>query len=618
MAPPDPIDALVDACFDGRYDQVHAPVRALLLDPCFDRREGLTASENGHLAYQRARFVGTRSVPPSVAAGRIHDLCALAEWPGLCDVSVFSILMVHYNLTVGTVVDRMRPGPLTEQALAALDRFEAFGPYLATELGYGNNVASLRTLASYDPDSDGFVLRTPCPQAAKYMSYSGFADIDKIAVVLARTVVAGRDVGVFPFLVPLTADGSAVAGIDRAPCPEKPVQGLDNGITWFRDRYVPRQAWLSRGLGDLSPSGEFVPELTNPHRRFLAAMSRIVPGRLCVSSAALGAAKASLYLAATFSRHRLANAPGRRRPVRDFLQYKSEVYPALARTYALIAQVNELKARYEAAPDLVALQAEISATKAVTTLAAQDVVATCRERCGAQGMFSINRISDYVSLLQGLVTAEGDSQVLLGTTAVQLLHADAWSAPEPSPGDAAIDPTADGSPGAAADGAGGAAVDAAVGLLARRSALIAARYHDQRRTADNELPAFDAMNRGLPVALDFGAAWVTARAARALCRLAARTAHPRARCALARLVELFALGELLRDHVDLLVAGEVTAVQVAGWRERSLDLCQELDDDVDDLVAAFRLDGALLRAPLAEPDHTGAFLVACAEPLVSR
>lgn len=47
------LDSYVELCFDGRYAEVHAPVRALLADEIFEPRSGLTANESGRLAYEQ-------------------------------------------------------------------------------------------------------------------------------------------------------------------------------------------------------------------------------------------------------------------------------------------------------------------------------------------------------------------------------------------------------------------------------------------------------------------------------------------------------------------------------------------------------------------------------------
>src|SRR5947209_9795530 len=141
---------LVRLVYDGGYEREHADVRAMLLDPIFDPREGLTLAEAGRLAYDRCRLVHSRLERPLEMLRNPGRLFALAGWFSLLDVSMFSLLMVHYNLCLGTVVEHGKDRSDLDDYVAELDGLEAFGPYMATELGYGNNVAALRTEAVYD------------------------------------------------------------------------------------------------------------------------------------------------------------------------------------------------------------------------------------------------------------------------------------------------------------------------------------------------------------------------------------------------------------------------------------------------------------------------------------
>ncbi|MGH1552041.1 hypothetical protein ACRAWF_07475 [Streptomyces sp. L7] len=261
--------------FDGAYEHVHADIRALLLDPVFDARDGLSLPEAGRLAYERSRFVHGRVERPLEILKNPRRLFALAEWPSLLDVSTFSLLMVHYNLCLGTVAEHGGDREDLKDYFEELDGLESFGPYMATELGYGNNVAALRTEAVYDRHSQTFVLNTPDPLAQKYMSYSGFQDVPKVAVVLARLKADGKDHGVYPFVVRVSDAAGLCEGIHAVLCPEKPVQGLDNGLTWFDHVRVPRRNLLLGDMGEFTPEGasqagrgqpaQAVPEGDEPH-----------------------------------------------------------------------------------------------------------------------------------------------------------------------------------------------------------------------------------------------------------------------------------------------------------------------------------------------------------------
>ncbi|QXE32942.1 hypothetical protein KQY30_00160 [Streptomyces sp. GMY02] len=586
---------LADLVFDGTYEEVHEDIRAALLDPVFDAREGLTLAESGRLAYERSRYLHSRLERPVEIVRNPRRLFALAEWPSLLDVSTFSLLMVHYNLCFGTVIDHGADRPDLKDYFDELDNLESFGPYMATELGYGNNVAAMRTEAVYDRASETFVLNTPDPLAQKFMSYSGFQDIPKIAVVMARLKADGKDHGVFPFIVRISDRDGLCAGVHAASCPEKPVQGLDNGVTWFDHVRVPRRNLLLGDMGAFAEDGTFRPSGGNQRKRFLRAMSRIQPGRLCVSSSAVGAGRASVYIALRYASRRLTNAPGRNDlPVIEYRSHQLALFTALAKVYAMTFLLNHAKRAFLVSPESIPAELNnlISITKALSTWEMTDVIATCRERCGAQGIFSVNRIADYGSLLQGLVTAEGDNQVLLATTAGQMLaQRDDRPAPKP-PGQ---------------DGRGLRHSALHTDLLRYREESLLHTAREAMTDESGERTYLEAWNGSMNSALAMARTRGVRVAVESFRAAAARARTSEVREALELLLALYGLTEIQRDSGWYLARGALTAPQVEAIPAEIDALCAQVLPHAETLIDGFRLSPDLLRAPIAADDYVASF-----------
>src|SRR5919197_1045469 len=87
--------------------------------------------------------------------------------------------------------------------------------------GQDANVQALRTTATYDRDTQEFVVHTPDDDARK--DYIGSAARDgRIAAVFAQLVVAGESRGVHALLVPLRDDdGTVLEGIRIEDCGAK-------------------------------------------------------------------------------------------------------------------------------------------------------------------------------------------------------------------------------------------------------------------------------------------------------------------------------------------------------------------------------------------------------------
>ncbi|MFJ1647622.1 acyl-CoA dehydrogenase [Streptomyces sp. NPDC088258] len=579
--------------FDGEYEETHRDIRAALLDPVFDPREGLSPKDSGKLTYERSRMLHSALERPIEMLRRPRRLFALAEWAPLLDPAIFSLLLVHHNLCLGTVLDHGADRDDISDYVAELDRLDSFGPYMATEFGYGNNVAALRTEAVYHADTETFVLNTPDHSARKFMSLSAFDDIPKLAVVLARLKSDGRDHGVYPFVVRVSDGKTLCEGVGVAACPEQPVQGLDYGLTWFDHVSVPRRNLLHGNAEGFSPNGTFLPGGENIRRRFLRTMSRILPGRLCVSSAAVGAGKASVYTAIRYAENRLTSGPGRGdMPVMEYRSHQRDLFPALATVYAMNLLLNLAKRAFLApsgtSPD--ELNDLISITKALSTWEMSHVVGICRERCGAQGMFRVNRIAEHGSLLQGLITAEGDNQVLLATTAGRLV--------------AGTDPQRHPVPPAPREG-GADDLDFQIELLRYRERFL--RRAARAAMADSEGTYFDAWNGVMNTALDMARTRGARLALEQFRTAVSALADEQDRSALRLLGSLYGLVKVQQDAGWYLAKALLTAEQVEGLTATVDRYCELIRPHARRLTGGFRLSPELLRAPIAFEDYGTAF-----------
>ncbi|MGW2562303.1 acyl-CoA dehydrogenase family protein [Streptomyces sp. NPDC001514] len=186
-------------------------------------------------------------------------------------------------------------------------------------------------------------------------------------------------------------------------------------------------------MGDITGEGEFVSEIRGRRRRFSAAIEQVHVGRLCLSSALVAAGRASTYIAVRYSLRRHTAAPGRLEvPLLAYRSQQTALFRALADVYAMTFLINRVKREYLRSSGSDHTKQLIDIAKAVTSWTMTDVITTCRERIGAQGLFSANRIADYVSTAQGVVTAEGDNVPLIAKVGSELL-ATPEAHPRPAP-----------------------------------------------------------------------------------------------------------------------------------------------------------------------------------------
>jgi acyl-CoA oxidase len=578
---------LAELVFDGLYDSHHKQLAENLHDPIFDQREGLDMVEAGRLAYERVRHVHQLFASAEDVASDPQTLFAANEWSCLLDTTALPLTTVHYNLCVGTILRHGAGRPELRPYLDELNEMSSTGMFMVSEIGFGNNVGSLETEAVYDKATDTFVLNTPSARAQKFMPYTGITDLPKIAIVMARLKVSGQDCGVFPFVVRMSDADGLRPGVLAHKCPDKPGLALDNGVTWFDHVRIPRANLLSGTTSELSADGVFTSSLSR-RGRFLRSLDRVNMGRVCLSAALVAASRAAVYLAVRYSWRREVAGPGRGTvPIMFFRSQQLALLGALSKVYAMTFFLNEIKRDFarsypSVAPELNRLA---SIAKALSSWEMTDVITVCRERVGAQGMFSVNRIADYVAMAQGVVTAEGDNLPLFATVASELLSSRGTDLPAPEPG-------------ALLDGGN-------VANLFRYKADTLRRETRERMKA--EPTSFssawnDNMNRACEMAKAFGTNLVL----RSFWSAVERTESGTLREPLSLLASLYGLLHLSEDSGWYLARGVVTAEQVTQLPELVDKLCEQLAEHSHLLVDGFNLTPGLLRAPIAQDDYVAA------------
>ncbi|MFN8073115.1 MAG: acyl-CoA dehydrogenase [Mycobacterium sp.] len=309
---------------------------------------------------------------------------------------------------------------------------DLLGCFAMTETGHGSDVQHLETTATYDPDTEEFVINSPTPSSRKdYIG--GAAESATVAAVFAQLITKGDNHGVHCIIVPIRdEDGNDLPGVRTWDCDYKGgLPGVDNGRIMFDHVRVPRENLLNR-FADVAPDGTYTSPIENPNRRFFTMLGTLVRGRVTVGGSAAQAARVALDIAVRYALQRKQfQAPGEERevPIMDYLVHQRRLLPYVAQSYALQFAQNELVSTMHdletaAVRDLEAqrdLEARAAGLKVISTWHASAAIQEAREACGGAGYLAENRLVELRADTDVFTTFEGDNHVLLQLVAKYLL-----------------------------------------------------------------------------------------------------------------------------------------------------------------------------------------------------
>ncbi|MGW5850540.1 acyl-CoA dehydrogenase family protein [Streptomyces sp. NPDC055254] len=568
---------------------MHGGWRALAGGAAFAHRPGLSTAERTELSYERLRMVNRSVVDSGELTRDARRLAALHEWTGFVDGGLCTLASIHYNLFLGSLIDHDGH----RRDLSDYDAMRRVGTFLCTELEHGNDVASLQTVAVFDRATNGFVLNTPRPGAQKFMPNTSLVGGPKSAVVAARLLVDGQDQGIFLFLTPLSDRAGHLPGVRVRQLPQRTGTPVDHCLTAFDHVWLPRDAMLEADHGRLTEDGTLVSNLGNRRKRFLRSVGRVTMGKLCMSAGTLGMARSALAIAVRYAQHRHIAGPkaGERIPLTAHRSHHGRLLGALADTYAMTFLHRAVLDRWVAHDEADREEVErlVAVAKGWITWQAREITTEARERCGAQGLFPANGLSELPGNIEGGITAEGDNLVIWVKAAAEMVF------------------------GHEVDPAGSIVVPAGERRLTDpdflRDLLLSVEGTWQAR-------ARQALRRGAPgnpvgrwnetsgAALEMVSAHARRQAADAFLAAAERATDPATRRLLRRLCSLFLL-RLLRPHTgDLLAEQRMTPAHVLGMHQAIETVTAELAPHLAELADAFDLPEEFLAGvPIANEDY---------------
>ena len=421
----------------GTWADVRATARELTARPEMHRIEGLSMDEHRTRVFGQLQMLADlghvhRAFPKHLGGQGDHggNIAAFEELV-TADPSLQIKGGVQWGL-FGAAVLHLGTQPHHDAWLPDIMSLKVPGAFAMTEIGHGSDVASIGTTATFDPDTDEFVIHTPFRAAWK--EYLGNAAKDGVAaVVFAQLVTQGVNHGVHAFYMPIRdASGAFLPGIGGEDDGLKGgLNGIDNGRLHFTNVRIPRENLLNR-YGDVTADGTYASPIASPGRRFFTMLGTLVQGRVSLDGAATQASALALAIAVTYGSQRrqfTAGSDTDEEVILDYQRHQRRLLPRLATTYAQTFAHDEFLVKFDAVfsgqadtdDDRQDLETLAAVLKPLSTWHALDTLQEAREACGGSGFMAANRLVGLRADLDIYTTFEGDNNVLLQLVAKRLL-----------------------------------------------------------------------------------------------------------------------------------------------------------------------------------------------------
>ncbi|WP_426323144.1 acyl-CoA dehydrogenase [Microbacterium sp. E-13] len=421
----------------GTWAETRREAREMIKDPAFWRIEGQPMAEHRervltqlHLLAERG--ASRRALPERV--GGLNDNGAnLAGFQELvlADPSLQIKSGVQWGL-FGSAVFQLGTEKHHEEWMQSIADVSLPGAFAMTETGHGSDVAAIGTTATYDPETEEFVIHTPFRGA--YKDYLGNAALHgKAATVFAQLITGGVNYGVHCFFVPIRDDqGEMMPGVISEDDGVKGgLNGIDNGRLAFDHVRVPRFNLLDR-YGQVAADGSYTSDIASPGRRFFTMLGALVQGRVSLDGAATTGTALALHIALTYAgqRRQFDSGAGTEEVVLlDYGKHQRRLLPLLAQNYAQFFSHDELLKKFDAVfsgrndtpEEREDLETLAAALKPLSTWNALGTIQEAREACGGAGFLAENRMVGLHQDLDVYVTFEGDNNVLLQLVGKRLL-----------------------------------------------------------------------------------------------------------------------------------------------------------------------------------------------------
>ncbi|KAJ9110296.1 hypothetical protein QFC19_001699 [Naganishia cerealis] len=242
---------------------------------------------------------------------------------------------VHFGLFLGAIRSGASPAQFNywiEKGVIGLNG--VIGCFGMTELAHGSNVAGVETTATFDEQTDEFIIHTPHLGATKWW-IGGAASTATHCAVFAQLIVKGKKCGVKTFIVQLrdVKTFQLKPGVNIGDIGKKMGRdGIDNGYIQFTYVRVPRAHMLMKHT-QVSREGI----VTDPPLAQLT-YGALLSGRIAMVADSSNTAKKALTIALRYAAVRRQFAAGKNQLETQLIDYpihQRRLIPYMAQAIAI-------------------------------------------------------------------------------------------------------------------------------------------------------------------------------------------------------------------------------------------------------------------------------------------
>ncbi|KAI8099931.1 uncharacterized protein BX664DRAFT_273493 [Halteromyces radiatus] len=336
----------------------------------------------------------------------------------------FSMRFGVHGLLFKNVINMLSNDEQRNYWMPLVNEMKIIGCFAMTELGHSSALRGLETTATFDVNTDEFIINSPTITSTKY--WIGMAGQSAThTVVIAQTIVHGENKGLNWFVVQLrnVNTGELMPNVIAGDIGSKVGhQGLDNGFIQFKQLRIPRSHLLAKWVR-LDRDGTFH-QAPNPAMMY----ATLIPERLSLVGGMIILTTQALTIA---SRYGVTRRQGpKNQQIMDYQSHYGHLLPAISFMYMVQTSFETLDEQFSVLTGGGSIKDEIvylnhmgelhaisASMKGLVGWYCSDILETCRRCCGGHAYSAYNAIGHIIQDYGVFTTGGGDNVVLLQQTA---------------------------------------------------------------------------------------------------------------------------------------------------------------------------------------------------------